>query len=242
MKFPRLLCFVTLFLFLQLTLVNAQVDNISFDFSQINIGENYHLLSYNLANNELTEVVKTPNYASSKQHIVTSKNCGNFALANSFEIISSNPSGIVCDNQQQTTFTVSSSLINYEYQFYINGISIQGPSTSTLLTYAISSSSTITVIASLPAASNLCSETQRIFHEYYELQASSLNSFSFTHIGIQLGTSVENFDFGFQHAIPLRVVNQVNPPSVFELYVAFDFSPYRRNNRGLFKRLQSDNY
>lgn len=73
-------------------------------------------------------------------------------------------------------------------------------------------------------------------------QASTLNRFSFTHIGIQLGTSVENFDFGFQHAIPLKVVNQANLPSVFELYVAFDFSPFRRNNRGLFKSLKTDNY
>lgn len=73
-------------------------------------------------------------------------------------------------------------------------------------------------------------------------QASSLNTFSFTHAVIHLGTSVENFDFGFQYALPLKVVNQVNPPSVFELYIAFDFSPFRRNNRGLFKRLQTDNY
>lgn len=42
-------------------------------------------------------------------------------------------------------------------------------------------------------------------------QASSLNTFSFTHAVIHLGTSVENFDFGFQYALPLKVVNQVNP-------------------------------
>lgn len=73
-------------------------------------------------------------------------------------------------------------------------------------------------------------------------QASSLNRFSFTHIGIQVETSVENFDFGFQYSLPLKVVNQVNSPSVFELYVAYNFSPFMRNNRGLFKRLQIDNY
>ena len=31
-------------------------------------------------------------------------------------------------------------------------------------------------------------------------------------------------------------------PSVFELYFSFDFSPFRRNNRGVYKRLQIDNY
>ena len=34
----------------------------------------------------------------------------------------------------------------------------------------------------------------------------------------------------------------VYAPSVFELYFSFDFSPFRRNNRGVYKRLQIDNY
>ena len=72
--------------------------------------------------------------------------------------------------------------------------------------------------------------------------ASFLTGFSFTHLGIQAGISLENFDLGFQYALPLKVPNQVNPPRIFELFVAFDFSPFRRNNRGLFKRLQTDNY
>ena len=35
---------------------------------------------------------------------------------------------------------------------------------------------------------------------------------------------------------------KVFSPSMFELSVIFDFSIYRRNNRGLYKRLQIDNY
>ena len=174
MKFPRLLCSVTLLLLMQLTAVEAQVDKIYFDFNQINIGEGYSLLYYDVAENELTEVVQTPNYVSSNQHIITYNNCSSSALAKPIEIISSNPNGIVCDNQQQTTFIVSSSLVDYEYQFYINGISIQGPSNLTTLTYAISSSSTVTVVA-YPNASYLCSQTQSIFQEYYELDAGSIS-------------------------------------------------------------------
>jgi hypothetical protein len=30
--------------------------------------------------------------------------------------------------------------------------------------------------------------------------------------------------------------------SVFEMYLTFDFSQFRRNRRGLYKRLQNDNY
>ena len=31
-------------------------------------------------------------------------------------------------------------------------------------------------------------------------------------------------------------------PSIFELYLTFDFSKFRRNTRGLYKRIQTDNY
>ena len=73
-------------------------------------------------------------------------------------------------------------------------------------------------------------------------QASKLNTFSLTSIGLSVGASVENFDFGLQYNIPIKQINQVFAPSVFELYVAFDFSIYRRNNRGRYKRLVTDNY
>lgn len=37
-------------------------------------------------------------------------------------------------------------------------------------------------------------------------------------------------------------VVKIHPNEIFELYVAFDFSIYRRNNRGSHKRLATDNY
>ncbi len=73
-------------------------------------------------------------------------------------------------------------------------------------------------------------------------QAWKLNTFSLTSIGLSVGASVENFDFGLQYNIPIKQINQVFAPSIFELYVAFDFSIYRRNNRGRYKRLVTDNY
>ena len=56
------------------------------------------------------------------------------------------------------------------------------------------------------------------------------------------GLAVENFDFGVQFNAPLRKINQVYAPSVFEICFSFDFSPFRLNNRGVYKRLQIDNY
>ena len=73
-------------------------------------------------------------------------------------------------------------------------------------------------------------------------KASLVNQFSLNSIGLSLGLAIENFDFGFQYNFPLRQLNRVYSPSLFELHLSFDFSPYRRNNRGLFKRLQTDNY
>ena len=101
MKPPKLLCSITLFLLFQLLAVEAQVDKTYFNFNQIKIGEGYSLLYYDVAENELTEVVQSSNYVSSNQHIVTYNDCSSSTLANSIEIISSNPDGIVCDNQQR---------------------------------------------------------------------------------------------------------------------------------------------
>lgn len=61
-------------------------------------------------------------------------------------------------------------------------------------------------------------------------------------IGITLGLALENFDFGVHYNFPFRNTGTVYSPSMFELSVIFDFSIYRRNNRGLYKRLQIDNY
>ena len=73
-------------------------------------------------------------------------------------------------------------------------------------------------------------------------QASKLKSFNLTSFGISVGTSLENFDFGIQYNVPIKEINQVYAPSILELLVTFDFSIYRRNNRGIYKRLANDNY
>jgi type IX secretion system PorP/SprF family membrane protein len=61
-------------------------------------------------------------------------------------------------------------------------------------------------------------------------------------IGLTIGLALENFDFGVHYNFPFRNTGKVFSPSMFELSVIFDFSIYRRNNRGLYKRLQIDNY
>ncbi len=73
-------------------------------------------------------------------------------------------------------------------------------------------------------------------------QAALVETFGLNNIGLTLGLALENFDFGVNYNFPLRSPGQVYSPSVFELSVVFDFSIYRRNNRGLYKRLQIDNY
>lgn len=71
---------------------------------------------------------------------------------------------------------------------------------------------------------------------------SLANKFNFNSFGFGLGIAVENFDFGVQFNAPIRKINEAYAPSVIELYFSFDFSPFRRNNRGVFKRLKIDNY
>ncbi len=73
-------------------------------------------------------------------------------------------------------------------------------------------------------------------------QASSLNTFALNNVGLSIGLSLENFDFGVNYNFPMRSIGTVYSPSIFEISVIFDFSIYRRNNRGLYKRLQTDNY
>jgi hypothetical protein len=73
-------------------------------------------------------------------------------------------------------------------------------------------------------------------------QFSYLKNFSMNNFGISVGLSLENFDIGLIYDFGVKNVDKVFAPSVFELYLTFDFSKFRRNNRGLFKRLQTDNY
>ena len=73
-------------------------------------------------------------------------------------------------------------------------------------------------------------------------QASSVNSFALNNIGLTMGLALENFDFGINYNFPNRKPGTVFSPSIFEISIIFDFSIYRRNNRGLYKKLQIDNY
>jgi type IX secretion system PorP/SprF family membrane protein len=73
-------------------------------------------------------------------------------------------------------------------------------------------------------------------------QAASVNSFALNNFGLTMGLALENFDFGIHYNFPNRKPGTVYSPSIFELSIIFDFSIYRRNNRGLYKKLQIDNY
>lgn len=73
-------------------------------------------------------------------------------------------------------------------------------------------------------------------------QASSLNTFALNNVGVSIGLAVENFDFGILYNFPFQSPGAVFSPSIFELFVTFDFSIYRRNRRGQYNRLQTDNY
>lgn len=68
------------------------------------------------------------------------------------------------------------------------------------------------------------------------------DSFGLSSFGFSVGTAFDNFDIGFQINSPLNQPNKLLTPSIFELHVVFNFSQYRRNNRGRFKRLNVDNY
>lgn len=73
-------------------------------------------------------------------------------------------------------------------------------------------------------------------------QAASLNNFALNNIGVSIGLAVENFDFGILYNFPFQSPGAVYSPSIFELFVTFDFSVFRRNRRGQYNRLQIDNY
>ena len=54
----------------------------------------------------------------------------------------------------------------------------------------------------------------------------------------------ENFDFGVSYAFAFQDLNTTYryAPRIFDLYLSFDFSPFLRNRRGQYKRLQVNNY
>ena len=73
-------------------------------------------------------------------------------------------------------------------------------------------------------------------------QAAAIQSFALNNVGVSIGLAVENFDFGILYNIPFKSPGIVYSPSMFELFITFDFSVYRRNKRGQYNRLQIDNY
>jgi hypothetical protein len=68
------------------------------------------------------------------------------------------------------------------------------------------------------------------------------DTINLNNIGISEGVSAENLDFDVLYNFPVRNPEKVFSPSIFELYLTFDFSKFRRNQRGLFKRINTDNY
>ena len=80
------------------------------------------------------------------------------------------------------------------------------------------------------------------FYLGYTQQGGSVDSFALNNFGLTLGLALENFDFGINYNFANRKPGTVFSPSIFELSIIFDFSIYRRNNRGLYKKLQIDNY
>ena len=69
-------------------------------------------------------------------------------------------------------------------------------------------------------------------------------SFSFLNLGLSVGLTYENFDFGVSYAFAIQDLDTSYryAPTIFDLYLSFDFSPFLRNRRGQYKRLQVDNY
>ena len=75
-------------------------------------------------------------------------------------------------------------------------------------------------------------------------QFGVFDNFSFLNLGLSVGLTYENFDFGVSYAFAFQDLNTTYryAPRIFDLYLSFDFSPFLRNRRGQYKRLQVDNY
>lgn len=75
-------------------------------------------------------------------------------------------------------------------------------------------------------------------------QYGLFDNFSLLNVGLSVGLTYENFDFGVSYAFSIQDLTTTYryPPRIFDLYLSFDFSPFLRNRRGQYKRLQTDNY
>ncbi|MEK9603589.1 MAG: type IX secretion system membrane protein PorP/SprF [Flavobacteriaceae bacterium] len=73
-------------------------------------------------------------------------------------------------------------------------------------------------------------------------RASNSSKFSLNGMGVNFGLTLENFNFGMQYYFPINKGTTNFASNVFELYLIFEFTPFRRNNLRSYKRLQVDNY
>lgn len=73
-------------------------------------------------------------------------------------------------------------------------------------------------------------------------QAGYISGINLSSVGVNIGLTFENFDFGVAYNFPFQSIGQYYTPSIFELSVTFDFSIFRRNFRGQYKRIHTDNY
>ncbi len=73
-------------------------------------------------------------------------------------------------------------------------------------------------------------------------QGGNLSAMNLTSVGLNIGLTFENFDFGVAYNFPFENVGNYLTPSIFEISVTFDFSIFRRNFRGQYKRIHTDNY
>lgn len=73
-------------------------------------------------------------------------------------------------------------------------------------------------------------------------RTSYVSKFAFNGMGLNLGLTLENFDVGMQYYFPVNKSQTNFASNIFELYLIFEFTPFRRNSLGSFKRLQVNNY
>jgi len=73
-------------------------------------------------------------------------------------------------------------------------------------------------------------------------QGGYISNLNLTSVGLNIGLTYENFDFGVAYNFPFQSIGSYYTPSIFELNVTFDFSIFRRNFRGQYKRIHTDNY
>ena len=151
---------------------------------------------------------------------------------------------------QTTTITVTPLQFQQgtnQYEFFVNSLSKQGPSTDNVFAYEFTENATLTV-----RVSNACVLEESISFKSNEVTPGSISITSSNSIGSTVSashsgglTGLASISYEWESSFDNTNWNRVlmaNAPSIFELQVTFNFSKFRRNNRGRYKRLQTDNY